>query len=77
MRDVCRARTDASQALSAARQQLSMFLLRIGRRYDGKTNWTQAHMNYLRGMTLPDKAHQIVLEDWSAATRLTAGEPAG
>ena len=72
MRDVCRARTDASQALSAARQQLSMFLLRIGRRYDGKTNWTQAHMNYLRGMTLPDKAHQIVLEEYILAVDAAA-----
>ena len=67
VRDVCRARTDASQALSCAKQQLSMFLLRIGRSYDGKTSWTQAHMNYLRGITLPDKAHQIVLEEYITA----------
>lgn len=67
VRDVCRARTDASQALGCAKQQLSMFLLRIGCRYDGKTNWTQAHMNYLRGITLPDKAHQIVLEEYIIA----------
>jgi len=67
VRDVCRARTDASQALGCAKQQLSMFLLRIGRRYDGKTNWTQGHMNYLRGITLPDKAHQIVLEEYILA----------
>lgn len=67
VRDVCRARTDASQALSCAKQQLSMFLLRIGRSYTGKSSWTQAHMNYLRGMTLPDKAHQIVLEEYILA----------
>jgi hypothetical protein len=67
VRDVCRARTDAAQALSCAKQQLSMFLLRIGRSYDGKTSWTQAHMNYLRGITLPDKAHQIVLEEYILA----------
>ena len=67
VRDVCRARTDASQALGCAKQQLSMFLLRIGRRYDGKTNWTQAHMNYLRGITMPDAAHQIVLEEYIIA----------
>jgi len=68
VRDVCRARTDAAQALGCAKQQLSMFLLRIGRSYDGKTNWAQSHMNYLRGITLPDKAHQIVLEECSGAT---------
>jgi transposase len=67
VRDVCRARTDASEALGCAKQQLSMFLLRLGRRYDGKTTWTQAHMNYLRGITMPDKAHQIVLEEYIIA----------
>jgi len=67
VRDVCRARTDAAEALGCAKQQLSMFLLRIGRSYDGKANWTQAHMNYLRGITLPDKAHQIVLEEYIIA----------
>ena len=40
VRDVCRARTDAAQALSCAKQQLSMFLLRLGRGYTGKSNWT-------------------------------------
>ncbi len=67
MRDVCRARTDAAQALSCAKQQLSMFLLRLGRSYTGKSNWTQAHMNYLRGITLPHAAHQIVLEEYIMA----------
>ena len=67
VRDVCRARTDAAEALTCARQQLSMFLLRIGRGYDGKTTWTQAHMNYLRGITLPDRAQQIVLEEYIIA----------
>ena len=67
VRDLCRARTDASQALACAKQQLSMFLLRVGRRYDGKTNWTQRHMNYLRGITLPHAAHQIVLEEYIQA----------
>jgi transposase len=67
VRDVCRARTDASQALSCAKQQLSMFLLRIGRSYTGKTAWTQAHMNYLRGITLPHAAQQIVLEEYIIA----------
>ena len=67
VRDVCRARTDAAQALSCAKQQLSMFLLRQGRSYTGKSNWTQAHMNYLRGITLPHAAHQIVLEEYIQA----------
>ena len=39
VRDLCRARTDASQALARAKQQLGMFMLRNGYRYDGKTNF--------------------------------------
>ena len=48
IRDLCRARTDASDDLSRAKQRLGSFLLRNGYRYDGKTKWTPAHMRYLR-----------------------------
>ena len=64
VRDLCRARTDASQALSRCKQQLAMFLLRNGSRYDGKTTWTQEHMNYLRKLRLAHPAQQLVLEEW-------------
>ena len=67
VRDLCRARTDASQALSRAKQQLGMFLLRNGFRYDGKTNWTQPHMNYLRRLRMPHKAQQLVVEEYIMA----------
>ncbi|MEM7602158.1 MAG: IS110 family transposase [Verrucomicrobiota bacterium] len=63
VRDLCRARTDAMQALARAKQQLGMFMLRNGNRYDGKTNWTQAHMNYLRRTRMPHPAQQLVLEE--------------
>lgn len=64
VRDLCRARTDAMQALSRAKQQLGMFMLRNGHRYDGKTNWTQAHMNYLRRTRMAHPAQQLVLEEY-------------
>ena len=67
VRDLCRARTDASEARARAKQQLSMFLLRVGRPYDEGTPWTQKHMNYLRGITMPDEAHQLVLEEYIVA----------
>ena len=67
VRDLCRARTDASQALARARQQLGMFLLRNGFRYEGKANWTQAHMNYLRRLRMPHRAQQLVLEEYVMA----------
>jgi transposase len=67
IRDVCRARTDASESLARSKQQLGMFLLRNGIRYPGKTNWTQAHMNYLRAKKLDAPAQQIVLEEYITA----------
>lgn len=63
IRDLCRGRTDAVDDLRRARARLLALLRRLGYRYDGKTHWTQAHMNYLRGLKLPDCAHHMVLED--------------
>lgn len=64
VRDLCRARTDASDDLSRAKQRLGSFLLRNGYRYDGKTKWTPAHMRYLRHLTLPDPTQALVLEGY-------------
>ena len=63
VRDVARARTDASDDLARAKQRLGSFLLRIGVRYSEKTRWTDAHMRYLRELTLPHSGHKIVLEE--------------
>lgn len=63
VRDLCRGRTDAVDDLRRARARLLALLRRLGYKYDGKTHWTQAHMNYLRGLKMPDSAHNIVLED--------------
>jgi transposase len=38
VRDVCRARTDATDDLSRSKQRLSAFLLRNGFNYTGKSN---------------------------------------
>jgi transposase len=64
VRDLCRARTDASDDLSRAKQRLGSFLLRNGYRYDGRTRWTPAHMRYLRHLTLPDPVQALVLEGY-------------
>ena len=47
MRDLTRAREDAVKAQRVARQTLLSFLLRHGHRYNGKSNWSQAHFNWL------------------------------
>ncbi|MBC8148249.1 MAG: IS110 family transposase [Verrucomicrobiaceae bacterium] len=63
IRDLCRARTDAVDDLRRAKTRLLAMLRRLGYNYDGKTHWTEAHKRYLRHLTLPDKAHNRVLED--------------
>ncbi|MDF1816571.1 MAG: IS110 family transposase [Verrucomicrobiales bacterium] len=67
VRDLARARTDASEARTKCKQQLSMFLLRNGVRYTGRSKWTQAHMNYLRKYKFNDPSQQIVLEEYIIA----------
>ena len=68
VRDVCRARTDASDDQARAKQRLGAFMLRNGFHYQGKTRWTLEHMmQYLRELTLPDPSQKIVLEEYLQA----------
>ena len=67
IRDVARARTDASDDLSRAKQRLKSFLLCNGHRYSGSASWSGPHMNYLRGLSLGNPAQQIVLEEYLLA----------
>jgi transposase len=64
MRDLCRARTDAVDDLRRCRQRLKSFLLRHGYRYQGKANWSQPHMRYLRELVLPHPAMKAILEEY-------------
>lgn len=67
VRDLCRARTDASDDLSRAKQRLNSFLLRNGFHYSGKARWTPSHLAYLRHLTLPDPVQNLVLEEYLQA----------
>jgi transposase len=67
LRDLCRARTDAVDDLRRSRQRLKSFLLRHGYRYQGKANWSQAHMRYLRELVLPHPAMKAILEEYLQA----------
>ena len=74
MRDLTRARVDASMQLMRARQQLLSFLLRHGRSYEIGKHWTQRHRSWLAGQSFDQPAHQIVFQDyleavWSAQER--------
>lgn len=48
LRDFVRLREDAVWALQKARQQLQGFLLRHGRVWPGKSNWTIQHITWIR-----------------------------
>jgi transposase len=64
IRDLCRARTDAIDDLRRCRLRLKSFLLRHGYRYQGKANWSQAHLRYLRELVLPHPAMKAILEEY-------------
>jgi transposase len=64
MRDLVRAREDASCAYRVSRQRLNGFLLRHGKAYDGKSRWNTAHMRWILDIKLDHEAQQIVLEEY-------------
>lgn len=64
IRDICRARTDAVDNCRRSRQRLMSFLLRNGHQYTGKSNWTAAHMRYLRELVLQNPAQKLILEEY-------------
>jgi transposase len=80
IRDLVRARDAAKRAERVARQQLTSFLLRHGRRYPGKTAWTEAHYAWLRAQVFEHQAQRRVFDDalrtvhetTERVTRLTA-----
>lgn len=71
MRDLERARDDAKRAERTARHQLSKFLLRHGRHYEGKTAWTGTHLDWIRNQIFEHEAHHRVLADYVQAVEAT------
>ncbi len=73
LRDLTRGRADMKSAEREAKQRLAAFLLRHGRRYDGKTPWTQAHFRFLETLKFGQPAQQIMFQEYvdaiKAATR--------
>ncbi|HVR07348.1 MAG TPA: IS110 family transposase [Thermoanaerobaculia bacterium] len=67
MRDLERSRDDAKKAERVARQQLGKFLLRQGRRYDGKSAWTAKHLEWIRAQHFDQQAQERVLVDYLKA----------
>jgi transposase len=64
IRDLERARDDARRAERVARHQLSKFLLRHDRRWQGKSTWTERHLAWIAAQVFIYPAQQRVLQDY-------------
>jgi len=64
LRDLVRARIDATRTLRVAMQQLGAFLLRHDIVFPGKTKWTKTHFIWLSTVTLPHSAQVFVLQEY-------------
>ena len=64
IRDLTRAREDAKKAERAARHQLQKFLLRHGKRWEGKSSWTDKHLRWIAGQQFEHEAQKRVLLDY-------------
>lgn len=63
IRDLCRARDAARRTLKHAKLRLKAFLLRLGRRYEGRADWNDAHRRYLAKVVCPTPTQQIVFQE--------------
>ncbi len=64
LRDLTRAREDMKHLQRQAKQRLTAFLLRYGKSYAGKSNWTQAHYRWLEEMKFSQPVQQIVFQEY-------------
>jgi len=64
MRDLTRAKEDATIAGRKAKQHLSAFLLRYGKIYTGKSTWSKAHFGWIADIKMLHPAQQIVLQEY-------------
>jgi len=63
MRDLTRARMAAVEDVQRKRQQISAFLLRLGRSYAGVKTWTKAHLKWLASQKLEHAEQRIAFEE--------------
>jgi len=69
VRDLVRARITAMEMVKRYRQHLQSFLLRHGRIFQGRTNWSRAHITWIRTLKFDHSAHHILIEENLAAIR--------
>jgi len=64
IRDLCRARTDAVEDRTRARQRIKAFLLRNGYSHKDERSWTPGYMRYLREVQFSHQAMKVIQEDY-------------
>lgn len=69
IRELARARDMTQKDLRSKRQQISGFLLRLGRHYPGKKRWGKAHLNWLTSLKLDHLEQRITFEELMLAMR--------
>ena len=69
LRDLTRAREDMKSLQLKAKQRLSAFLLRYGKSYGGKSNWTQAHFRWLEEVKFTHPLQQAVFQEYVDTVR--------
>ena len=67
VRDLVRARDRAMIDQCKARLRLKAFLLRLGHRYLGKGNWSEAHLRYLSSLKFAHAGQQITFQEYLEA----------
>jgi transposase len=67
IRDLARAREDASRDRKAAKTRLKAFLRRQDLRYEGRATWGPAHLRWLAEVVCPTPAQQIVFQEYARA----------
>jgi transposase len=64
LRDLVRGRADFVLLQTQSRQRLNAFLLRHGKRFDGKSKWTLSHFRWLETIKCDFPSQQIVLQEY-------------
>jgi len=64
IRDLCRARFDINKTVRCTKQQLNAYLLRNGKQYTGKRNWTKSYFRWLETVKFDSQTQQIVFQEY-------------
>jgi len=72
VRDLVRARDRAMMDQCKGRLRLKAFLLRLGHRYLGKGNWSDAHLRYLSSLRFAHAGQQIAFQEYLEAVTVAS-----